>query len=110
MCSVVIACFSLSVGPKLKYFENKLKVLLGGSILLTCVVEEGDGPMSFQWTKDGDMENSLSGVDIWQTNIYSSILGISEANSGHTGIYSCTALNSVGVASTTVHLEVIGNV
>lgn len=101
--------FCLSVGPKLKPLENALKILLGDSIGLTCITTEGDAPIYFQWTKDGIPANSMSGIDIWQNNVYSSLLGISEAYSSHSGLYSCTANNAVGAATTSVHLTVGGN-
>lgn len=96
--------------PKLKPFERDLRVFPGDSVGLVCIAKEGDTPISFLWTKDGFPASSLLGVDIGQSNMYSSLLGISDAASGHTGIYSCTASNAVGLASTSVQLQVEGNV
>lgn len=103
-------CFSFSVGPKLNPFASTLHFLSGKSIGLTCIVEEGDAPISFHWNKDGISASSLLGMDIVQSNAYSSLLWISEANSNHTGIYSCTATNSVGISRTIVTLEIDGDI
>lgn len=102
--------FSLLVAPKLKLFDKKIHVLSGDSVGLTCIAEAGDAPLSFLWTKDQSPTKSLPGLEVGQSNIYSSLLGISEATSNHSGTYSCTISNSVGIASTTVLLQVDGNV
>lgn len=98
-----------SVVPKLKVFDSSQHVLLGNSIGLGCIAEEGDGPITFHWSKDGSPARSLYGVDIVQ-NMYSSLLGISMAYRNHTGVYSCMASNSVGISRITIQLEVDGNI
>lgn len=97
------------MAPKLKPFEATIHVLSGDSVGITCIAKEGDAPVSFIWTKDGIPVNSLLGMVIGQGNMFSSILGITEANANHSGLYSCIASNSVGVSSAAVHLEVAGN-
>lgn len=105
----VTTFFSIAVGPKLKPLERALSILSGDSVGLICIATEGDDPINFFWTKDGIPANFISGVDIWQNNMYSSVLGIAEAYSNHSGLFSCTASNSVGSARTVVQLTVGGN-
>lgn len=97
------------MGPKLKPFDSNLHVLSGNSIGLACIAEEGNDPITFYWTKDGNPVTSLHGMVIGQSNMFSSLLGITEATSAHVGMYSCRASNAVGFAITTTHLEVDGN-
>lgn len=97
------------VGPKLKAFDKHMHILKGDTIVITCVVTAGDSPITFQWTKDGHPTHSLLGVDILQGNLYSSLLAISNVGRDHEGEYSCSAMNAVGVTSTTLQLKVDGN-
>lgn len=100
----------LPVGPKLKPFESTLHILSGDTISIACIAKEGDTPISFLWTKDGVPANSLYGVDIVRSSKSSSVLSVAEAGSNHSGMYSCTAFNSAGVAKTSVQLEIHGSV
>lgn len=97
------------VEPKLRPVERNLHVRIGDIVGFTCIISEGDPPITFQWTKDGKSPSSLPNININEGNGYSSMLGISRATSVHNGMYSCTANNSVGFAATTMQLEVHGN-
>lgn len=81
----------------------------GDSVWITCIATEGDLPITFLWTKDGSSTAILTGINIVQGNVYSSLLGIAETSSEHNGKYSCSASNSAGVVSTALQLEVHGN-
>lgn len=97
------------MAPKLKPFESTLHVLSGDSVGITCIATEGDTPISFLWTKDGSLTNSLLAMGISTSNPFLSVLGITEVTFDHRGLYSCIASNSVGFSSATVQLEVDGN-
>lgn len=73
-----------------------------------CTATEGDSLISFLWTKNGSPINAVLGLDIGQSNVYSSTLGITEVNANHSGIYSCIASNSAGIATTSIQLQIDG--
>lgn len=59
--------------------------------------------------KNGTSVSSLPRVNIVQVNMYTSTLGMSQVTPVHSGMYSCSATNSVGFANTTLQLKVHGN-
>lgn len=98
------------MAPKLKSLEHNLQVRSGDSVVVACILAEGDPPFNFYWAKDGSQARSMIGVDISQSNMYTSLLYILEASAVHSGSYSCVASNTIGSTSTAMYLEVDGNI
>ena len=76
---------------------------------LSCVVTEGDQPLSLSWSFHG--AELSSDLDIVTTPIgrRGSMLIIARVGHEHSGSYSCQATNSAGSDSQTAHLYVNGN-
>uniref|UniRef100_T1JD47 Down syndrome cell adhesion molecule-like protein Dscam2 n=1 Tax=Strigamia maritima TaxID=126957 RepID=T1JD47_STRMM len=97
------------VAPKLVPFSFHGDYLYeGGEARVSCVVSQGDLPISLQWKKDGrrpDLEESV-GLSIRVIDDYSSLLTIENVQRKHSGTYSCIARNEAGVAEYHTHLAV----
>ena len=76
---------------------------------LSCVVTEGDQPLSISWTFHG--AELGSDLDIVTTPIgrRGSMLLISRVGHKHSGSYTCQATNTAGTHTQTAHLYVNGN-
>lgn len=77
-------------------------------IRATCLVQEGDQPVRYAWTKDGRPLDARLGVRTSQLDAFTSILVIERAAAEHSGNYTCTASNAAASSSTTARLTVNG--
>ena len=82
---------------------------------VSCQVLEGDLPISFSWSRDGQEASSSSSssssdpsVTVRSNDEYSSTLLIERLSSAHSGNYTCTATNAAGGATHTAELVVKG--
>ena len=80
----------------------------GAFAQLSCVVTEGDEPLTISWSFHG--HNLTSDLGIMTTNMGSraSILMIQSVGHRHMGSYTCNAANVAGKASYTADLKVNG--
>ncbi|XP_071541356.1 cell adhesion molecule Dscam2-like [Panulirus ornatus] len=72
----------------------------------TCLVQEGDQPLTLSWQKDGRPLDPRLDVRTSELDAFTSILVIDEATAEHTGNYTCLATNAARTFSTTARLTV----
>lgn len=77
---------------------------------VTCLVQEGDQPISLSWQKDGYPISPLLDLSISHLDPFASILVVKNASDQHTGNYSCVASNPVGKTTQTASLVVRGTI
>nr|CAH0099527.1 unnamed protein product [Daphnia galeata] len=78
---------------------------------LLCGVSQGDKPLDFSWTKDGQPLSSLfagsrGGVNVREVDADSSALTFTNLSAVHSGRYECAASNAAGVARQSTQLFV----
>lgn len=77
---------------------------------LTCVVTEGDLPLSITWHKDGHrLESHHEHVTLHTWGDFNSHLGITHVLPHHAGNYTCTATNSAASDYQMAAIYVNGN-
>lgn len=90
-----VLTYVISVEPKADgYFLQDRHFPEGGVVTIVCSLIEGDPPLSFHWTKDGDLATSLPGVKV-DNHDFSSTLTIMAASLVHSGNYYCKMSNPV---------------
>uniref|UniRef100_T1IV66 Down syndrome cell adhesion molecule n=1 Tax=Strigamia maritima TaxID=126957 RepID=T1IV66_STRMM len=96
------------VAPKITPFSFPENVFEGRSFIrLSCVVYQGDLPITFHWLKNGKpiiSENSI--VTVRTIDDYSSILTIENIEKNHAGNYTCVASNSAASVSQSSQLRI----
>lgn len=100
-----------SVRPKILPIPPMTNLLNEGMrAAISCQIVEGDLPVMFTWTKDGDGLNNGLGVGTSTRNHdeYSSSLIIDHITAEHAGNYTCIAKNAAGEENFTVPLTVNG--
>jgi len=80
----------------------------GSSAQLTCMVTEGDEPLTITWSFHGADISSELGITTQNFGTRTSLLMISSVNHKHNGIYTCKANNKAGSSSSTTQLKVNG--
>ena len=77
---------------------------------LSCLVAVGDNPVTISWVFHGpdSSKATQNGVSVVKTSPRSSSLIIESLTAEHSGNYTCTARNPVGVANYTAEIEVNG--
>ena len=92
-----------------------LPLSFGSSVLnegsfaqLSCVVSEGDEPLTLSWSFHGHNLTSDLGISTTDLGTRTSILMIPSVAHKHVGNYTCKAINSAGYASNTAELKVNG--
>jgi hypothetical protein len=97
------------VPPSIVPFAYDDLVNIGDSIDLVCQVSKGDRPLQITWIfqgiNDGDTYSHIKTKRITEK---SSLLTIPNANSHHSGRYTCTAKNRGGSVSFTTRIIVNG--
>jgi Immunoglobulin domain len=97
-------------------------VMINAQVQISCVVEDGDPPLSIRWFRNGRPLHSASGAPVSPApprshlshlthlsslppglrvidfNAYSSILTVDHVTLAHGGNYSCLAENAAGIA------------
>uniref|UniRef100_T1IM02 Down syndrome cell adhesion molecule-like protein Dscam2 n=1 Tax=Strigamia maritima TaxID=126957 RepID=T1IM02_STRMM len=82
------------------------QLFVGVFARVSCVVYQGDLPITIQWSKDNHPLSTLEGVNVRQVDQFSSMLTIEKVQQVHSGNYTCTATNSAASASSTAILVV----
>ncbi|GAB6021002.1 Down syndrome cell adhesion molecule-like protein 1 [Chamberlinius hualienensis] len=81
-------------------------VFEGALARLTCVVYQGDLPLTLNWLIDNQPITTSFGVNVRSVDTYTSILTIDSVQRKHQGNYSCVASNKAASASHTASLVV----
>ncbi|GAB6020996.1 Down syndrome cell adhesion molecule-like protein 1 [Chamberlinius hualienensis] len=81
-------------------------VFEGALARLTCVVYQGDLPLTLNWLIDNQPITTSFGVNVRSVDTYTSILTIDSVQRKHQGNYSCVATNKAASASHTASLVV----
>ena len=121
-----------AVGPRITPFAMP-NVMVNARVQISCVIEEGDPPLTIRWFRNGrplhahssassssSMSSPLSplpslptaplpaGLRVINFNAYSSILTVDHVSISHGGNYSCLAENAAGIAVHAALLQVSG--
>lgn len=103
-------CLSLSVAPKIIPFSFQDEHLFEGVLArISCVVYQGDLPLTILWKKDGRPISSDLGISIREIDDYSSILTIEKVETKHNGNFTCVVSNDAATVNYTAQLTVYGN-
>jgi len=78
----------------------------GSFAQLSCVVTEGDEPLTLSWSFHGHNLTSDLGITTTELGSRTSILMIPSVAHKHVGNYTCKAINRAGYASSTAELKV----
>ena len=104
-----------TVPPRMDAFaqrEEEQILKQGIRTRLLCGVSQGDKPLDFSWTKDGqplsDLFGSRGGVNVREVDADSSALTFTNLSAVHSGRYECAASNAAGVARQSTQLFVQG--
>jgi len=97
-----------TVRPRIVPFEFDSPIYAGQAAQVTCLVAEGDQPMEINWSFQATHMGSQNGISTNKFGSKASILMVDPANSGHSGNYTCTVKNIVGVVNYTASLEIHG--
>ena len=93
--------------PTLSATKTPVQVLQGNPALLAVTVQDPVNPSlvkdNFVWTFEGTQQNTRNILE-------SGNLSLTSVQPSQTGSYTCTAVNSAGSGSTTVRLEVLGEI
>ena len=76
----------------------------------TCLVQEGDQPLKFNWKKDGKLLEESYNYKISQHDDWSTTIVIDKASAEHSGNYTCEVTNPATISSTSAVLNVRGTV
>jgi len=81
----------------------------GSFAQLSCVVTEGDEPLTLSWSFHGHNLTSDLGITTTDLGSRTSILMIPSVGHRHMGSYTCKAINTAGDTSSTAELKVNGS-
>ncbi|XP_037801822.1 Down syndrome cell adhesion molecule-like protein Dscam2 [Penaeus monodon] len=98
----------VTVPPRLAPMVFPAGTRAGMRAQATCLVQEGDQPVSLSWTKDGQPIDPQLDVRFSQLDVFTSIIVIERATAAHSGNYTCAATNPARTATTTGPLTVSG--
>ena len=73
-----------------------------------CSALSGSLPLRFQWLKDGQSISKSNDIEISLINEMNSLLTIKNISSFHSGNYTCSVQNDVGIDAHTVKVTVKG--
>ena len=76
---------------------------------LSCVIRSGDKPIVITWSLKGDIINSGPTLSTTMLGTQASMLVITSVDYQHSGVYTCRAENSAGIATYSAELKVNGN-
>ena len=97
------------LAPKLTPILNSKSQSIGSTFNIFCGVDQGSLPLSFEWSKNGQIIKSGYNLNykIENSKKFSNLI-IDEIVRSDSGNYSCAVRNSVGSDSQSVVLSVIG--
>ncbi|KAM7294602.1 hypothetical protein ISCGN_024108 [Ixodes scapularis] len=108
LCARQLFEATAAVAPKLQDFSFPSHVALGKRAQVNCAVYEGDGPLTFFWTKDGVRLASGQETSIRQTTDLTSLLTLDSVSVQSIGNYTCVVNGPGGSDSYTATLFVKG--
>ena len=82
----------------------------GAFAQLSCIVTEGDEPLSISWSFHGASISSDLGIITTSIGGRGSMLLISKVGHKHSGNYTCKASNNAGSGTQTARLNVNGKI
>jgi len=105
-------CFSCTVPPRVAEISFTGGRSAGLRAQATCLVLDGDTPITLQWLKDGVplSTNSHGNIHINLVNEFTSLLAIEKTTGHDSGNYTCAATNKATTTSSSALLSVKGNV
>lgn len=99
LLSLVIISPFLSYASKLRLdeFKQHRAQLVGSKFSLLCTIQEGNGPLRFEWTKDGRILPP-TGINhqVKSTSEDNSVFTINQLSTADAGNYSCSVSNGAG--------------
>ena len=81
----------------------------GAFAQVSCIVAEGDEPLTISWSFHGSNITTDLGIVTSQVGNRITMLIIPSLGHKHSGKYTCIAQNTAGIVSRTVELKVNGN-
>ncbi|KAM7294607.1 hypothetical protein ISCGN_024113, partial [Ixodes scapularis] len=108
LCARQLLEATAAVAPKIQDFSFPTHVALGKRAQVHCAVYEGDGPLTFFWTKDGVRLASGQETSIRQTTDLTSLLTLDSISAQSLGNYTCVVNGPGGSDSYTATLSVKG--
>lgn len=96
------------VPPRLAPFSFAAGTRAGMRAQVTCLVQEGDQPLTHAWRKDGQPLDPSLDIRHTQLDPFTSILVIDRVTAAHSGNYTCAVTNAARTTSTTARLTVSG--
>uniref|UniRef100_T1JP33 Down syndrome cell adhesion molecule-like protein Dscam2 n=1 Tax=Strigamia maritima TaxID=126957 RepID=T1JP33_STRMM len=101
------ATAEFTTAPKIIPFSFQEDNLIEGVFArVSCVVYQGDLPISISWLKDEQPIHNVNGITIRNIDEFSSILTIDSIQQRHSGNYTCVAENFAATANSTTPLIV----
>ena len=100
--------FYLSEPPMISPFSFDSEIESGRDAQLVCYVPQGDAPLTITWYFHGRDVSHVMGVNTMKVGARSSILSITSATHGHSGVYTCVAANKAGEKRHSASLVVHG--
>ncbi|XP_066948108.1 cell adhesion molecule Dscam2-like isoform X4 [Macrobrachium rosenbergii] len=94
------------VPPRLANMAFPVGTRAGMRAQATCLMQEGDQPLTFAWQKDGRPLDGIRDVRTSQLDAFTSILVIERASAEHSGNYTCAATNPARTSTVDAQLTV----
>ncbi len=97
--SLVITIPLSSAASKLRLdeFKRHRAQLVGSKFSLLCTIQEGNGPLRFEWTKDGRiLPPTGTNHQVKSTSEDNSVFTINQLSTADAGNYSCSVSNGAG--------------
>ena len=94
--------------PQLRKSANSEVISEGNFFTILCQATSGSLPLRFQWLKDGQAISKLQKDFQISYDEISSKVSIKKVSSFHSGNYTCSVQNHVGIDSHTVKVTVKG--
>lgn len=98
----------VTVPPRLAPLAFPKGTRAGMRAQATCLVQEGDQPLTLSWQKDGQTLDPRLDIRTSQIDPYTSMMVIESATAAHSGNYTCTATNAARATTSTARLTVSG--
>ena len=94
--------------PQLRKSINSEVISEGNFFAILCQATRGSLPLRFQWLKDGQAISKLQKEFQFTFDEMSSKLNIKKVSSFHSGNYTCSVQNDIGIDAYTVKVTVKG--
>ncbi|XP_077540885.1 cell adhesion molecule Dscam2-like [Haemaphysalis longicornis] len=105
VCVASLEASSIKVTPKIIAFSFAGTAKPGNNVRTTCLLAEGDMPVTFTWLRNGVDASHSKNVHIVSHSDFS-VLSINPVDGQSAGNYTCIAKNRAGFDSFTAFLDV----